>query len=44
MKRIVFLDVLDYLSNHFYIQMKEISEKNKEIKDYNEQNLLVHYS
>jgi hypothetical protein len=40
---IVFLDVLDYLSNHFYIQMKEISEKNKEIKDYNEQNLLVHY-
>ena len=23
--------------------MKEISEKNKEIKDYNEQNLLVHY-
>ena len=40
---IVFLDVLDYLSNYFYIQMKEISEKNKEIKDYNEQNLLVHY-
>ena len=40
---IVFLDVLEYLSNYFYILMKEISEKNKEIKDYNEQNLLVHY-
>jgi hypothetical protein len=40
---IVFLEVLDYLSNYFYTQMKEISEKNKEIKDYNEQNLLVHY-
>ena len=40
---IVFLDVLEYLSNHFYAQMKEISEKNKEIKNYNEQNLLVHY-
>jgi len=39
----VFLEVLDYLSNDFYTQMKEISEKNKEIKDYNEQNLLVHY-
>ena len=40
---IVFLDVLEYLSNHFYSKMKEISEKNKEIKNYNEQNLLVHY-
>ena len=40
---IVFLDILEYLSNHFYSLIKEISEKSNEIQDYNEQNLLVHY-
>ena len=40
---IIFLDVLDYLSNHFYSQIKEILRKESEIKNYNEQNLLIHY-
>ena len=40
---IVFLDVLEYLSNYFYAEINEISKKNSEIKNYNEQNLLTHY-
>jgi hypothetical protein len=40
---IVFLDVLEHLSNHFYIKINEILYKENEIKNYNEQNLLIHY-
>ena len=40
---IAFLEVLEYLSNYFYKEIKEISRKNKYIKNYNEQNLLIHY-
>ena len=40
---IVFLDVLEYLSNHFFTEIEEISKKNIGIKNYNEQNLLIHY-
>ena len=40
---IAFLEVLEYLSNYFYKEIKEISHKNKGIKNYNEQNLLIHY-
>ena len=40
---IVFLDTLEYLSNKFYKEIKEISQKNRKIKIYNEQNLLIHY-
>ena len=40
---IVFLDALEYLSNKFYNEIKEISQKNRKIKVYNEQNLLIHY-
>ena len=40
---IVFLDVLEYLSDYFYMEIKEISNRNKDIKNYNEQNLLIHY-
>ena len=40
---IVFLDVLEYLSNYFYKKIKAIYEKNRGIKNYTEQNLLIHY-
>ena len=40
---IVFLDLLEYLSDYFYMEIKEISNRNKDIKNYNEQNLLIHY-
>ena len=31
------------MENYFYKEIKEISRKNKYIKNYNEQNLLIHY-
>ena len=40
---IIFLDVLEYLSDYFYMEIKKISNKNKDIKNYNEQNLLFHF-